>query len=114
MTADWRDQAQPDRPNFGLGDLSEDEEITVTFLDEGRLADTRHGKALEIGVRVESVPEGYTDMNDNPVEAGEEYNLMTSSSRFMFALDQFAETLKDTTADITAEGTSFKREYFVQ
>jgi len=108
---DWRDSVTEERPTFGLGDLEEGDELVVQFLDEGHMTDTRHGDALEIGVAVQSVPEGYENMNGNPVEEGDDYNIMTSSSRFMYALKEYGDILAGETVTITAEGENFDRTY---
>ena len=111
---DWRDEVGEDRPGFGLGDLTDDDALTVEFLDEGRMTETRHGQALQIGVGVVEAPDGYTAMDDEPLEEGEEYNLMTSSSRFQVALRDFADSLTGARAVIRADGSGFARTYTVE
>lgn len=112
--SDWRNSVTEERPSFGLGDLEEGDEIEGTFLDEGHMVETRHGDALEIGFAVASVPESYEDMNGQTVEEGEDYNIMTSSSRFMYALKEFGEDLTGISATISADGEGFDRTYYVQ
>lgn len=117
----WREQAAPDREGFGLGELDSDESVEVTFLDDGTLKETEHGDALSIGVSVHSIPDGYTDMNDNEVETVDEneeaeYNLMSSSKRLMYELAQVGENLAGASVVITAynESNSFDRTYTVE
>jgi len=112
--SDWRDSVSEERPAFGLGDLEEGDEIVGTFLDEGKLTDTRHGEALQIGFAVESVPDGFTTMNDSDVTAGEDYNILSSSSRFKFELKEYASELTGATVTITASGDGFDRTYHIE
>lgn len=112
--SDWRNSVSEERPAFGLGDLTADDEFVLRFLDEGHLTETRHGEALEVGVAVQEAPDGYEDMNGSPVEEGEDYNLMTSSSRFQYALKEYADELTGNTATVRAEGESFDRTYFIE
>lgn len=114
----WRNNVKKELPAFGLGDLApgREEEITVTFEDDGQMTDTKHGQALQIAVTAESVPSGYTDMNGDTMEEGEEYYLMSSSSRFMRAIMTLGDDLTGITASITAEGESesFDRQYYAE
>lgn len=114
MPGDWREDVTEELPGFGLGDLQEGDEIRGRFLSEGQLTDTKHGEALQIGFAVESVPDGYENMNGNPVEEGEDYHIMTSSSRFMYSLKEFADSLEGEDVVITASGEGFDRTYNIE
>lgn len=114
MPGDWRNSVTEELPGFGLGDLSEGEEIQGRFLDEGSLTDTKHGEALQIGFAVETVPTGYEDMNGQEVEEGEDYHIMTSSSRFMYALKEYADSVTGEDVTLSAEGESFERTYHIE
>lgn len=108
----WRNNVGEERPRVSLGELA-NEPLVVRFTDEGKLTETRNGEALEIGAEIEEVPAGYTDMNDQPLETGEEYYIMSSSTRFLRALKNHADRLEGVRAEITAEGSGFDRTYKV-
>lgn len=122
--SDWRDAARPDRQGVGLGQLGDGEAITVGFLEDGSLVETEHGEALQVGVSVLDVPDGYEDMSGEQVRAvGEvedaenaEYNLMSSSSRLLYALAEIGDDLTGETVEITAHGASdsFDRTYAIE
>lgn len=113
--ADWRNQATEERPTFAPSIL-EDEAMVVGFLDDGRIEETRNGEATVFGVQVQDAPDGAEDMNGDPIEEGEDYDMMTSSSRLLFELKSFADDLADKTARIEGHGPkkSFDRTYTVE
>lgn len=112
--SDWRDTVGEELTGFGLGDLEEDGTLTVTFQEDGEMVDTQHGEAYRAHVTVTSHPEGYTDMEGEGLEDGEDYYLMSSSSRFLRALMQQGNDLSGLTVDIQAEGDNFDRTYSVE
>lgn len=117
----WRDGATPDWPYIGVGSLQDGDEMVVEFQDDGEEVTTepRPGETEEaviLQATVQSCPTELTDMNDDDVEEGEDYILMTSSSRLKYQLADYADSLEGETARITAEGDgdSFNRQYYVQ
>lgn len=112
--AEWRDSVSEELPAFGLGDLSEGDEIHGRFLGEGSLTDTKHGQALQIKFAVFDTPAEYADMNGEMVEEGDEYHIMTSSSRFMYALKEYADSVQNEEVAISASGEGFSRSYEIE
>lgn len=112
----WRDDVTEERPTFAPSVLDDGAEMVVDFVDDGTEKETRKGEAIVFGVVPREVPDGAEDMNEEPIEEGEEYNLMTSSSRLLSALKDFAPELTGETATIRAEGSprSFERFYYVE
>lgn len=109
---DWRDDVSEEFPTVGLGDVSDDP-VTVTFEGEGEMTETKHGNALRLQATYESGPDDYTDLNGSDIETGSTVYIMSSSSRFMLALKEYADTLEGETVEITASGDEFERHYTV-
>lgn len=115
MTENWRDLAGNTGGSFGLGQLSEGEELTVTFENNGEVINTEYGESAQFHVTVDSTPEGFEDMNGESVESGEEYYLMSSSAKLLHQFDILGEELEGTTVtiEVTEGDSDFDREYTV-
>lgn len=111
----WRDNQTPDRTGVSLGKLADGESATFKFLDDGQEKQTENGECVVFGVIPVEFPDGYQTMNGGDVETGEEYDLYSSSSRFLFRVSEFADDMTDQKVSITAHGDkdSFDRTYDV-
>lgn len=115
MASDWRDNDYEERPSAAPSFLGDGEEAQVRFLNDGYQEETRNGTATVFGVQILEAPTEATDMNGDPIEEGEEYNVYTDSSRLLGQLKDFAEDLEGQEATVTAHGdkNSFDRTYTV-
>lgn len=119
MAGDWVDDTEEPRPNVGLGDLQEGEDLKVHFQGEGKAKETKHGDALQVPCEVRDAPDGYSDISGEEIGEGDEVYIMSSSSRFKNALIDFAGlrnngSLQGKLATIQCAGTGFDRHYTVE
>lgn len=114
---DWRDSDYEERKSAAPSFLGDGEDVDVRFLNDGHQEETRNGTATVFGVTILSEPPaGATDMNDDPIEQGEEYNVYTDSSRLLGQLKDYADDLEGQEASIKAHGkaSSYDRTYTVE
>lgn len=110
----WRDSVSEELPYLSLGDIEEGDTLEVTFREDGEMTETENGEAFQAKVSVTETPDYITDSNNDPVETGKDYYLMSSSSRFMNGLSQVSDDLTGESVSVTPEGTGFDRTYVVQ
>jgi hypothetical protein len=119
MSGDWRDNVGPDLPTMGLGGLRDGESLVVQFENDGEIRESTRDDwddALSHHIVLMEAPDGYMAKDDGEevgAEEGEEYYLMSSSTRYMRNLAQFADNLTGQIVEITASGEDFERTYSI-
>lgn len=108
----WRDNIPEEREGFGLGQI-DNGEITVTFENEGETIDTEYGEAVRFEVVYEDGPDYMETTNDDTLEPGNQYHLISSSNRFLRNLAEYGDELTGETVAIEAQGEDFDRYYSV-
>ena len=116
--SNWRNNVSEERDRIAASTIGDGESMDLRFQDDGQEVETQAGSAVEFNVEYVGSSDGaaHTDMNGEDLAEGNEYILLTSSSRLLYALADAAETLSGTTMRITADGTvdSFARTYAVE
>lgn len=116
--SDWRSTARQqaqetgyDREAIGTGNLSEGDRVVMTFEDDGEEFDGEYGPTVRFEVEVEDA----SDLADTEVEDGDPAVWITSSTRFLFALDEAVggEDLTDRTIEVIRTGDGYDTDYAV-
>lgn len=114
----WRNNVSEERNRVAASTIADGEYADFLFQDDGKEVETKAGDAVEFQVEYQGSSDGseHTDMNGDALEEGEDYTILTSSSRLLYALADTADSLSGATVRITAEGTkdSFSRTYSVE
>lgn len=125
---------EPGRRGLSVGQLSDGE--TASFRCEGNPYTDTHqipqgdgtvdeAEAIHVPVSPEDVPDGFADMNGDPVDSDEEYNLINSSTGFYLALcralgiepgEEYDGSIESSIMHVSAvqEGDEFSRDYQIE
>ncbi|WP_292484111.1 hypothetical protein [Methanohalobium sp.] len=114
----WRDNLTEDRDFVAASTIGDGEWTDFRFQDEGEEIETEAGDAVRFPVEYVGSQQGSEPetMGNDALEDGEEYYLLTSSSRLLAALADAGESLSGVTCRIHADGevNTFERSYDVE